>query len=90
MTNRPFATGSFCEFYEAHSELTRLTFLYRTTEVKERLEGNKDTGFRKYLLARDYKRESKTTFKIIQVGPCNYSTESNLILCSLPLNEMEM
>lgn len=39
-----------------------------TTEVKERLEGNKDTGFRKYLLARDYKRESKSTFKIIQTA----------------------
>jgi len=39
-----------------------------TTEVKERLESNKDSGLRKYLLARDYKRESKAMFKVIEIA----------------------
>lgn len=41
---------------------------FLTTEVKERLESDKDSGLRKYLLAGDYKRESKAMFKIIQIA----------------------
>jgi len=32
------------------------------------LEGNKDSGLRKYLLARDYKRETKAMFRIIEIA----------------------
>jgi len=49
-----------------------------TTEIKERLESGKDSGFRKYLLARDYKRESKAMFKIIQVAS-QRSVDGNLM-----------